>query len=498
MGLWNLMPLHAEIVIRKTLKSAKLLSDQQRRSKSEKRLDIYRDDWKLHLKHAIDQQFSPKTRDKIKQMIDDSVNIPKRIINDISLVYQKEAKRAFISGEDDSAKEDENYKKVIAGIPTDIIMQEVNRLTNLLNETLVYIVPRNGKIEYDILTPDQVEVFQDDEDPTKPVAILFFQTSVDTVHDTAVRKIYWDVFGNHIIFDENDQEVERMVNPYKDPNNSERTILPFVIFHKNYPKCDIWERTSGDDLFSAAIQIGVLLTYLNYSLKTNSFKQSWMTGIRKKDVPASIVFDQLYPLMNPNTDGKFGTLDFTVEFEKMLNAIIGKIAMIANNWGLSLDNFKLTISAQSGFALRIKNFGLEKVVIEQKKFYRFYENELFQVTRIVNNTAFSKNKIKDEGNFVIDFADLLFPLDPEENRKQWGFDLKLGAKNILMYIMDVNPDIKDAKSAEAFLIENVRINKEVAGKAGIDIDSILDALLQTGGSAGGGSPQAEGESSPLI
>jgi hypothetical protein len=486
-----------ELIIREVLQQAKILNEDGRKLQAEKRLDIYKDNWKIHLKDEIDKQFSKKTRDKIKQMIDDSVNIPKRIVNDISLVYQKEANRNYVVGEneDKSDKTDERYQEIIQKIPTDIILQEVNRFTNLLNECLIYIVPRNNTIEYDILTPDQVEVFQDDENPTEPMAILFHQTKMDTVDDTEIRKVYWDVFGNHIVFNEDDQVLKKMENPYTDPNNKDRTILPFVIFHKNYPKDCIWDRTSGNDLFSAAIQVGVLLTYLNYALKTNSFKQMWGTGISKKNAPAEITMDQMHPVFDQNTESKFGLFDHQVDFEKIISTIIKKISLIANNWGLSLDNFKLTLSAESGFALRIRNFGLEKVVMEQKKFYRHYENQLFEKTKIVNNTAYPKSKIKEEGKFSVDFAEMVYPENPEENRKQWSFDLKLGAKNILQYIMEVNPDIKDDVTAEETLLENIRINREIEKKANINIDQILESLFKSsgsGGSAGGG------QSPPLI
>lgn len=496
MDLWLLMALddNADLIIRELLQNAKFLNDSARRSHVEKRLDIYKDDWLTHLKNELDRQFSEKTREAIKQMIDDSVNIPKRIVNDISLVYQREAKRQYIKND----KEDENYKEVISQIPTDLIMEQVNRFTNLVNETLVYVVPRGDKIEYDILTPDQVEVFQNEEDPTKADAILFCKTSVDTIESTAIEKIYWDVFGNHKILDENDQVIEDKENPYIDPNNKDRTILPFVIFHKNYPKDSIWDRTSGNDLFSAAIQVGVLLTYLNYSLKTNSFKQTWGTGIAKKDAPASIVFDQLHPLFNPNADGKFGTLDHTVGFEEFMGAVVNKIALIANNWGLSLDNFKLTVSAQSGFALRIKNFGLEKIVIEQKKHYRYGEKKLFEVTKIVNNTAFKNNKIADDGLFSVDFAELIYPSNPEETRKQWSFDIKVGARNIWQYMMETNPDIKTNDQAEKVFLDNIKINKEAQTKGDINLDQIFDTLLKVSGGNGGGSPDGGGESSPLI
>jgi len=470
------MPERSQELIQTLLSNLKLTMDSQRQAETEKRLNIYDDNYEQIIKEAVDAQFNKKTRDKISQMIDVSSNVLKRIINDISLVYQDPAQRSYIVGEEPN----ERYAELMESIPANIIMQENNRLTNVCNEDLIYIVPRNNKIEYDIVTPDLVEVFQDSEDPTKAEAILFVQSFVDTNDNTEIYKIYWDVYGNHIKFDADNNEVENFGNPYIDPDNKERTVLPFVIFHKSFPRSSIWNRTGGTDLVNGTIQVGVLITYLNYLIKVNSFKQLYLAGIKTEDIPTEMILDPLFPLIATEANGKIGTIDYQVEFEKLWSVIQQRIGMIANNYGLSLDNFKLTISAESGFALKIKNQGLEKVINEQKKFYRYYESELAKKTIIVNNTMYKKDKIPDNGTFIIDFAGVSYPESPEEVRNDWLFNIKIGAKSIYDYVKFINPDIKDNDQADEVIKRNSDNNKKVITDYGIDIEGIIDTALNEG------------------
>lgn len=461
-------------LIEMVLQREKTLIDYARRVEIEKRLDLYHDNYKLILQNEIDNQFHKSTRGNVKQMIDDSSNVLKRIINEISLVYKQNAVRSYKVNDED----DERYKEILDQMPVDLTMQEVNRKTNLCNECLIYIVPRNDKIDYDIITPDKVEVYQHREDPTKPAGIMFSKAYVDTINNTKIRKVYWDIEGQHMIYDEHDNVLENLGNPYTDINNPEKTILPFVIFHKNYMIDSIWDRTSGNDLVSGTIQIGVLLTYLNYLMKVGSFKMLTFTGIDIKDIPQDLIFDPLFAKVIKDPSGQIGTVDLQLALNVIWEIIYNKIGALANNYGLSLDNFKLTADAQSGYALKIKNLGIENIIEGQRKFYRYYENELFEKTKIVNNTIYKDKQIKDGGIFRIDFAETEYPESPFDIREQWLFDIKMGAKSIFDYVKFVNPDIKNDEDAEKVISQNVEINNMVNEEYGISIDKLLESAFK--------------------
>jgi hypothetical protein len=465
-------------IVKDLLDQAKDDLESSRKQEARDRLNIYYDNWDDILEDEIEEQFAKETRENVKQMRAQDSNVLKRIVKEISIVYQKEASRSYTIGEGEKAKEDERYNDLMKQIPVNLTLQETNRLTNLCNESLIYIVPRNERIEYDILTPDLVEVYQSETNSKEFEAIVFTQSFVDTKGNTSLFYVYWDIYGRHLKYDQDFNPVKiednsEGINPYKDPDNPGQTILPFVMFHKDFPIDSIWNTTGGGDLVSGTKQIGVLLTYLNYLFKVASFKQLVFSGISIDEIPKKLIYDPLFPLVNKNTEGNISTVDHQIDITPLWELIYSKIGALANNYGLSLDNFKLSGDAESGWALQIKNLGLDKIVKEQIKLYRWHELDLFNKTRIVNNTKY-KDKISEKGIFKVDFAELQYPENPEDIRKQWKFDIALGAKSITDYAMAVNPDLKTDDDAKKHIEENVEINKTIAEETGVSIEKLLE------------------------
>jgi hypothetical protein len=133
-------------LVKDLLKKAKEDLESSRKQEVSDRLDIYRDSWEKILNNELNAQFHEKTRGNIKQMLALDSNVLKRVVKEISVVYQESAVRSYTLGEGEQAKEDETYQELLSKIPINIIMQETNRLTNLCNESLIYIVPRGEKL----------------------------------------------------------------------------------------------------------------------------------------------------------------------------------------------------------------------------------------------------------------------------------------------------------------------------------------------------------------
>jgi hypothetical protein len=443
-------------MIEELLKITKNNLESARRQECEDRLEIYSDAWEDILKDAIDDQFHEKTRGNVKQMLAYDINVLKRIVNEISVVYQQAATRQYLIGEGEEAKEDERYNELMSLIPVNLTMEKTNQMTNLCNESLIYIVPRNDRIEYDILTPDLVEVYQSSKNAKEIEAICFTQSFVDTKGDTTLYYIYWDTQGHHYKYDAN-------LNPVEIPVNT------------------VWNTTGGGDIVNSTKQIGVLVTYMNYLFKTQSFKQKFFKGISTKSVPKDLIHDPLWSLASKSAEGDITLLDYQVMMDKLWAIIQDKVAAVSNNYGISKDNFHLIGSAESGYSLKIKNLPLEKVVDQQKKLYRWHEKELFEKTMIVNNEQYKNKKIAENGVFKIDFADPEYPESPEDTRKAWSFDIEMGAKSVADYAMFVNPDLKSEDEAVAHIEKNVELNKTVAEETGLDINTILKRAFEEEG-----------------
>lgn len=473
-----------ELVL-ESIRIAKRNANEARKRETAKRIDIYKDNGKIYIENEMKNQFSKYTRDAIKQMIDDSQNITKRIINEISTLYAIEPKRAAILNE----KEDDIYKNVLSNIPgLNILMNEVNKYTNLCNHALIYIAPdrKAKKLRLSLITPNFIDVIQDENDKTQPAAIILTNTYIDTAGNTNIYYDYWDIYGVFKRFDEDFNEIQFSdnpgINPYKDPNNPEKTILPFVIFNRNMPISEIWDTTSGEDIISANIQIGVLLTYLNYLLKWQSFKQLYVQNVDFTNIQKEVILDPAFPITIKG-DGSAGVLNFQIDIKQIWDIINQKIGAVANNYGMSLNNFKLQGSAQSGFSLKIQKEGLLEARAKQIPLYRLKENELFYKMRIIWNTYFNEN-INEKAKFYIDYGEFNFQDSPEEERKRWKFDIEMGAKNILDYLMTINPDVKNYEDAEEILKKNVEVNNNMKTSYGIDIDKLVAKVLKEGSLVG--------------
>ena len=129
-------------LIVESIRLAKYNANEARKREVAKRIDIYKDNLKTYIEDEIKKQFSKYTNEGIKQMVDDSQNITKRIINEISTIYAVEPKRTAFVDE----KIDINYDALINRMSTfNLILDEVNKYTNLCNHAIVYIAPNLTK-----------------------------------------------------------------------------------------------------------------------------------------------------------------------------------------------------------------------------------------------------------------------------------------------------------------------------------------------------------------
>lgn len=121
-----------------------------------------------------------------------NVNITKRIIDRVSLVYMKAPIRTYSN----ESTPEYFYQK-------DFKMQRAEKMCNLLECILLKPTWRNERIEYDIIR-DWEPLFYDD-DPLNPSAITYPLSVRSSVMDTTAELwAYWDE-ENHFIY-EKEQE----------------------------------------------------------------------------------------------------------------------------------------------------------------------------------------------------------------------------------------------------------------------------------------------------
>ncbi len=183
----------AETMVQREFLKAKWLADKERQDEAQNKLDLYHDDYEEIIRQKIKELFHKDNYERLYYHVNQSQNILKRVINEISTVYKTQPVREF--GKDERYQEILNYSRL------DMKLKKVNRYTNLLNETILKIGVRGGRIVYDVITPNIATIIQNEQDPTQADAIIYMVTRKNTVGDDSISYYYWDVYGNHYILD---------------------------------------------------------------------------------------------------------------------------------------------------------------------------------------------------------------------------------------------------------------------------------------------------------
>lgn len=473
---------------------AKWEAERDRMDEAADRMCLYSDDYEAIIEDALSKLFCKENYDRLKVHINGSQNILKRVVDELSMVYKTKATRVL------SAKSD-RWDAIMREGALDVRMKRANRLTNLLNDTIVKAGVRSGRIVYDIITPDICTVIQNEEDPTRIAAALWYRTLVNTPSSAALEYEYMDDLGWWVVLDKDFRITKRLADPsnfpYRDANGA--PLLPLVPVHRQHPESSFWDQDSGRDLYNAAVGVGWKLTLKDYYFKTASFKQLYAVG--NVNIPQDQVSDPqtfINVKTDPDTKGEVGVLDLQIDIDKLVQSLVFDINGVINNYGISADMWTLTVGEMSGRALKIRNRALLERREEQLPTYREAESELFERTKAVNNahaSFFGWERIPDEATLETDFAEVEFPEDPLVERDIWDRDLKRGAVSLGQYYMHFNPDMKDEKAAERKAIKNLETLRALVDKHPT-LDQALNDIIGGGGGQGANG-EAGGQGDPF-
>lgn len=460
----------SDLFIQQVLNSYKSGDELQRKLDAEERLSLYKDESKAIIEEAIKSNFELENYTNIKQMVDDSINITANIVNETSKVYMYGADRRLnVNGEQ---IEDDRYQEILKQSMIDIVMDKANKYTDLLNECFLLCRPDGDFLTLDIITPDLMTVIQDQDDPRKIFAIIYEIILQDTQKSSISQRvgintqdrqfIYYDTDGRHFKFDTNlrliqNPENPENENPYKDKNG--KYIIPGIMLHKQYNDNSIWDKTSGERMISAHKQIGVIASYFNYLLKVQTYKQMYARGNFDLKLTDKQLLDPLSVIKIQGENADIDLLDLQADITSFNTILDKKIERALNQEGLSLGDFQKSGSPESGYKLRIKKQPLIEKRNEQIKYYSVYEERLFQIMRIVNNTMFTNAKIADTAEFSIDHGEITIEDDPAERRQNIAFDIANNLTNY--YEVIANERGVDIEQAKAIYEENKSINEQL-------------------------------------
>ena len=412
-------------------------------------LDYYDGDTKEY----TSKYFSDSTLSKV---VSGNINITKRVIDRISLVYMTPPVRTYTREDIDSYF-----------IEKDLKLQRLERMTNLLDAVLVKPCWRTkddgtGCIEYDIIT-DYEPIFG--EDPLKPEAIVYPIAKKSTVLDTTPDLwVYWDS-ENTFTFDDNgkmytEDDNPDMLNPYG--------VLPFIeCFREGKPEFNYLDTNASRDLIATNLGINVAETNKNANVMFQSFGYLFVNGAGIDKDTMQIGQDKINYL---GVDGSISIVSPPNAIPALDESIQSSYKMLAQNYHLPISFVEGT-SAASGVALKMRNIELTDERKSDVTRWRDIEYKLFDMERLI----IAVEQGQDAGDLEdVDFSESVEVLNDQEQRDKWDWELAKGIIDLADILMQRNPDL-NREEAEEILAEK---KAPVTEEAEAPTNPLLEALAK--------------------
>lgn len=346
-----------------------------------------------------------------------NVNITKRIVDRISMVYMVDPIREYTKEDVIDYFHQKNHK-----------MQRLERYTNLLDAVLIKPCWRDGIIEYDIIH-DYEPHFGDD--PMKPIAYTYpLSIKSEVLDDTPTLYAYWDM-ENTYVYDEHGKI-------QADPDNPEHInyygILPFVeCWREGKPEYAYFDTDPLIDLIATNHLVNVAETNKMANVHFQSFGYLYANGSQIDKEDLDVGQDKIMYL---GMDGQLNVVSPPNSIPALSEAIKDSYKMLTQNYHLP-TSFAEGTTAESGVALRLRNQELQDERKSDIVRWKDVEMELFEVekTILLHEMAMDAGELES-----IDYSEATDILSAQEQRDKWEWELSKGLIDEADILMQMNPD----------------------------------------------------------
>lgn len=427
---------------------------------------------KSYLEDLLSVNFSSDTTNS---MIKHWINITKKIIDQLSVLYNKAAKRTIlIDGKPD--KELTNYYNSLLPLNINAVDKIALRLARLNNVSLtqVYMDKRKKKLIYRVEPAWKISVVSDDIDVNK-IKVLSYERyyAIDEENEEKYLIVWTE--DNHYMMDSRNQILPvgdnfEMVNPYKDVDGY--GIIPFAVLRINEAE-DFWGE-GQTDLVNFNEVINLLLTdLLDSGLIMGSAVTPVATNLNLRyknqdgtytHFPVSIGMKNPIVVEDVRNDMVQPKLEFVkpeAPISEIIAAIDNQIKMIAIIKGLNPNTLLAETKATSGYSKimdSLEEIHIREDVIEQT---RAYEEQRFNISRAVINAHANElgiRTIPDNATLKVNFAEVSIPKTVQEKWLDREQMIKFNLATPKDFLMEDDKDISET-DAEIRINENMEYNK---------------------------------------
>lgn len=414
-------------IVKESFLASTVAANRERKEIAAKRIDYY-----YHFQSEYISKQLARYVTKVDSLRPCFVNIVKKIINQLAMVYIQDATRTLSSA---SKSDIEIFQRIERTASLGARWKQANRLAKLCGVVMLRPVFRDGMLEIDILTPDILDITTDDT--PEHIASVMITHYPDSARDSELTYSLWTPDYVRTL-DYRGWCIQEAENPYQ--------MIPFCPVWNQLPTDVFWTQ-GAEDLIVLQEAFNEKLTDLLYILRMQGFGVGYVKGMRGElsHVDPGTIF-------NLPVDGELGFAKTQAPVTDTLAVLdfILKQAAVSN--GLPASSLTTDPTDESGIARIAGNRELEEVRRDDIELFRKYERNLFNIIRIVWNTHNPCQKISEKAELFIDFYDPAPRIDPEKQAALWDSLLSMGIISPVDIMLERNPDLS-RDEAKARLLE---------------------------------------------
>ena len=356
--------------------------------------------------------------------------LTRRLINRVSMVYKNAPVRMI---------ENDTYEQLTA--TKDFKLKTIERTHNLLGTVGVHIGWNGEAFTYNPLINFEPIFYADN--PNEPVAVTYAvnKTTGSRLYTQEDEFVYWSA-TEHFKFNQNGRRYPatddnpEMINPLG--------MIPIVFLQPNTMIDEFWN-DNGGDIVIANRQIDIAMTLLQHHMRSSGGQ--YVASGRIDENKVEFGLNKLVVM----EDGTMSNLNPNTNITSIIDGIKFQLMHIFQNHHITFD---YGISGnKSGVSLRIENLELLESREDDVDKYRMAENQMYAIEQ---RFAEVYGNIALPSDFNIDFAEVEFPLNEQDDEKRWEFWFKHGIKDKADYLIAKDPDrFVDRESAQKHLDERM-------------------------------------------
>jgi hypothetical protein len=418
----------ADLIIKRMFKESLEADAQARKDETALRLNFYHDAQEERLREVIGNKFSEINPHRWTLI---TLNIVKKIINQLAMVYLKDAKREVQGSDEDK----QIFEEIARMCNLGATMKLASRYTKLLKTVLLRPVWREGRMDLDILTGNLLDV-QIGDTPRDLQAVLVTRYPESGRYDE-INYALWTP-ERITTLDYRGYEVGSERNPYG--------RLTFVPLWDRVPNSDFW-LVGGDDLITAQEALNKQLVYLLRTIEMQGFGILWLKGVDG----GNMLLDPGAAIRISAADGEAGFIQPDAPIADVVAALEWLMKTTAMTNGLSAASLTTEVKDESGVSKIVGNRELEEMRRDDVALFEGYEKQVFEAIRVVWNAHNPGRKISAAAELKVDFYDPKQVVSAVEQCDEWESLIHLGAISLVDVAMQRNPDLKTREDALAYL-----------------------------------------------